>query len=35
MIEITIREVRNLVMFHQVDSEQLYDKDLGIVKIDL
>ena len=32
MIEITIGEVRSLVMFHQMDGKKLYDKSLEIVE---
>ena len=28
-------EVRSLVMFHQVDSKEIYDKGLEIVETDL
>ena len=30
-----MREVKSLVMFHQVDGKKLFDKDLEIVETDL
>ena len=35
MIEVTMGEVRSLVMFHQVDGEEFCDKGLEIVETDL
>ena len=35
MIEVTMGEVRNLVMFHQVDGKKLCNKNFGIVETDL
>ena len=35
MIKVTIGEVRSLVIFHQVDGKELYDKGLEIFKTDL
>ena len=35
MIKVTMGELRNLVMFHQVDSEELYDKGLEIIETNL
>ena len=35
IIEVTMGEVRSLVMFHQVDGKEFYDQSLKIVEIDL
>ena len=35
MIKVTMREMRNLVIFHQVDGKKIYDKSLEIIKTDL
>ena len=35
MIEVIIGEVRNLVMFYQVNGKELCDKSLEIVETDL
>lgn len=34
MIKITIKEVKSLVIFHQVDGKKFCGKSLEIVKID-
>ena len=35
IIKVTMGEVKNLVVFYQVDGKKLCDKGLGIVKKDL
>ena len=35
MIEVTMGEVKSLVIFHQVDGEKLCGKGLKIIEIDL
>ena len=35
MIEVTMGEVKSLVIFHQVDGKELYNKGLGIFETDL
>ena len=35
MIEVTMGEVKSLMLFHQVDGEELCDQGLEIVETDL